>query len=163
MKERNVGTINWICFTSFSIQPGKYLFNLCFMQLQAILRARRLSSIEQGHADMNCWNQSAHPRCRRGLTMFLLGNLHRCCRRDVFLLCSDQPFFFLPFTFSSWAFNHIGFLSLAPAPVLMTAFSLSFFPFPAKFGNSFLFSIAILTLQSEFLYVDRSASVIGSE
>lgn len=50
--------------------------------------------------------------------------------------------FSLPFTIAPWAFNHIGFLSLALTPVLMTAFSLSFFPFPAEFGNSILFSIA---------------------
>lgn len=74
MKERNVHTINWACCTSSSVQPGKYPFNLCFMQLQAFLRARGLSSVEQGHAGMNCWKQAAHPRCRRGLQCFCWEN-----------------------------------------------------------------------------------------
>lgn len=111
------------------------------MQLQAFLRASRLSSIEQDHAGMNCWNQAAHPRCRRGLSLFLLGDLHRCWRKGVFPALFWLTLSLLPFISTPWTFNHIGFLSLAPTPVLMTAFSLSFFPFPANFGNSFLFSI----------------------
>lgn len=70
MKKRNEHTINWACFTSSSVQPSKYPFNLCFMQLQAFLRARRLSSVEQGHAGMNCQNQAAHPRCGGRLQCF---------------------------------------------------------------------------------------------